>query len=113
MNLNTGRVIVRQHFTVVPVTQEVIKQVEQLGNLDNKYRQALQEDEQNLEDELNKDGDEIKDKEQDNFDEEQALELDEDIEVNEDNSGTKKMREKTLNRSTKSTLLHPYQSNQS
>ena len=46
LNLNTGRVIVRQHFTVVPITQEVIRRVEQLASRDNKFRQILSEDEQ-------------------------------------------------------------------
>ena len=73
LNLNTGRVVVRQHFTVVLVTQEVIKRVEHLGNLDNKYRETLLEDEQNLEDEIRTEDDDEIHKEQGDFQEEQAL----------------------------------------
>ena len=34
MNLKTGRVVTRQHFTIVAITQEVIDRVNQLGRQD-------------------------------------------------------------------------------
>ena len=48
LSLNTGRVIVRQHFTVCPITKQVIERVEELGRRDEKNRKRINEDEDEL-----------------------------------------------------------------
>ena len=47
LSLETGRVLVRQHFTVCPITTQVIDQVHQLADRDRAYHQEDEFQDQN------------------------------------------------------------------